>query len=140
MSWLASIFGSAAAAPIDAVGNILDKLFTSDEEKLTKKAIMQELALKPSLAQVELNKVAAQHRSIFVAGGRPFIMWVCGVSLALYFIPQYAIGSYLWLIMSLKAQHLMPYPVEPKGLFDLVLALLGLGLYRTAEKFGGRTK
>ena len=29
-----------------------------------------------SLAQVELNKIEAGHRSIFVAGWRPFIGWV----------------------------------------------------------------
>ena len=31
--------------------------------------------------QGEINKIEAQHRTIFVAGwGRPFVGWVCGVA------------------------------------------------------------
>ncbi|NQV36263.1 MAG: hypothetical protein HQ515_26460, partial [Phycisphaeraceae bacterium] len=37
------------------------------------------LKMAPSLAQIELNKIEAGHRSIFVAGWRPFIGWVCGL-------------------------------------------------------------
>ena len=29
--------------------------------------------------QIELNKIEAQHRSIFVAGWRPAIGWVCAI-------------------------------------------------------------
>ncbi len=36
--------------------------------------------------QAEINKIEAQHRTIFVAGWRPFIGWVCGVALAYNFI------------------------------------------------------
>jgi len=36
--------------------------------------------------QSEINKVEAQHRTIFVAGWRPFIGWVCGVALAYNFV------------------------------------------------------
>ncbi len=144
MSWLASIFGSnagaAIAAPIDAIGNAFDKIFTSDEERSKADFVLEKLRQRPSELQIELNKIEASHRSIFVAGWRPYIGWVCGVALALYFIPQYAIASYLWLTMSLNAGHIVPYPVDPKGLFELVLALLGLGTLRTIEKFGGKTK
>jgi hypothetical protein len=140
MNILASIFGGAAAAPIDAIGNIFDKLFTSDDERLDKKVLLTRLAQQPSMAQIELNKVEASHRSIFVAGWRPFIGWVCGISLAVYYIPQYLLASYLWVTMCLNAGHLVAYPVSPAGLLELVLALLGLGMLRTAEKFGGRTK
>ena len=36
MNFLDTLFGQAVASPIKAVGNILDKLFTSDEERLDK--------------------------------------------------------------------------------------------------------
>jgi len=144
MSWLASIFGSnlgaAIAQPLDVVRQIIDNVHTSKEEELTQEVLLQRLALQPSMMQAEMNKLAVQHRSIFVAGARPCILWVCAISLGLYFIPQYAIASYLWLTMSLNAGHIVAYPVDPKGLFELVLALLGLGTLRTIEKFGGRTK
>ncbi len=88
MSWFGELFSSSAAAPIEAVGNVLDGLFTSDEEKLDKQIIMARLAQQPSLAQIELNKVEAAHRSLFVAGWRPFIgvLLLAGFAALHYFI------------------------------------------------------
>ena len=65
MGVLDKLLGGAAAQPIEAVGNVLDKLFTSAEEKLDKQALLTKLAQQPHLAQIELNKVEAQHRSTF---------------------------------------------------------------------------
>jgi len=77
----------AGAVPaVEVIGNVIDQLFTSDEERLDKKAILAQLALNPGLAQVELNKAEATHRSVFVAGWRPAIGWVCGTGLALAFV------------------------------------------------------
>ena len=131
MGFLSNLFSSSAAAPITAVGNVLDALFTSDEEKLDKKIIMQRLAQQPALAQVELNKVEAQHRSLFVAGWRPFIGWVCGVGLTFMFL----INPILQWWSS------KPGPELPQDIIlELVLALLGLGALRTVEKLSGRAK
>lgn len=123
--------GEAVAAPVTAVGNVLDALFTSDEEKLDKKIVMQRLAQQPGLAQVELNKVEAQHRSLFVAGWRPFIGWVCGVGLLFMFLANPILQ---WL--SAK-----PGPELPEDIIlELVIALLGLGALRTFEKMKGKSK
>ena len=140
MGFLDKILGGAAAQPIEAVGNVLDKLFTSKDEKLTHDEVLLRLAQQPNLAQVELNKVEASHRSVFVAGWRPWIGWVCGISLFFYFVPQYVLASYLWAKMSLEIGELMPYPVGAEGLMELVIALLGLGALRTMEKSQGRAK
>ncbi|PAJ72055.1 hypothetical protein CJF42_23330, partial [Pseudoalteromonas sp. NBT06-2] len=78
MSWLRGIFSTQITEPIKAVGGILDEIFTSDEEELNLALIKQRLKQQPSLVQAEINKVQANHRSIFVAGARPFLMWVCG--------------------------------------------------------------
>ena len=83
---ISTVLGDSASKPIEAVGNVLDGLFTSDEERLDKKIILERLAQQPSLAQTEINKVEASHRSMFVAGARPFILWVCGVGLANAFL------------------------------------------------------
>lgn len=123
--------GEAVAAPITAIGNVLDKLFTSDDERLDKQALLTKLAQQPNLAQVELNKVEAQHRSTFVAGWRPFIGWVCGVGLTFMFL----INPILQWITS------KPGPALPEDIvLELVLALLGLGALRTVEKMNGRAK
>ena len=36
--------------------------------------------------QSEINKVEAQHRSVFVSGWRPFIGWVSGFAFAFHYI------------------------------------------------------
>jgi len=142
MGLLSKILGSGAAQPIEAVGNVLDKLFTSDEEKLDKKALLLKLAQEPSIAQIELNKVEASHRSTFVAGWRPYIGWVCGTSLAVFFIPQYVVATMVWIkiIAANGFMEVVPYPSTAEGLMELVMALLGLGLLRTSEKVVGRAK
>ena len=145
-SFLAGLFGAkeaveASAKPIEAVGNVLDKLFTSKEEKLNIEVIKQRLAQQPLVAQQEINKIEAQHKSIFVAGWRPSIGWVCSISLAFYFIPQFAMAAYLWTIQSYDQGVLLPYPnAGAESLFELVLALLGMASLRTFEKLKGVTK
>lgn len=131
MGFLSAIFGGAAAAPIEAIGNVFDGLFTSDEERLDKKIMMERLRQNPGLAQTEINKVEAAHRSIFVAGGRPFMIWVCGFGLAYAFIINPTIQ---WITG-------VPGPQLPTSvMMDLVIGILGLGALRTVEKLAGKTK
>jgi hypothetical protein len=133
--------GRTIATPIEAIGNVFDKLFTSDEEKAQAQAVLAKLAQRPGELQVELNKVEAQHSSIFVAGARPFIMWVCGVSLAFYYIPQFALAAVIWARMSWDLQTLVPYPVgQISGLMELTIAMLGLGALRSFDKVVGTSK
>jgi hypothetical protein len=49
--------GQAIASPVEAVGNVFDKLFTSDEEKLQAQAVLEKLRQHPGELQVELNKI-----------------------------------------------------------------------------------
>ena len=132
MGILGKLLGGSVAQPIEAVGNVLDKLFTSDDERLDKKLLLERLAQEPKIAQVELNKVEAQHRSVFVAGARPFIMWVCGFGLLFAFL----VNPILQWIMPEVGSPELPLDV----MMELVLAMLGLGALRTVEKLQGRAK
>jgi Holin of 3TMs, for gene-transfer release len=131
MNWFTRLFVAGAAQPIEAVGNVMDKLFTSDDEKLARAEVMARIQQAPQMVQAEINKIEAASRSVFVAGWRPFLGWVCGVGLANVFL----INPWLqWLTDQ-------PGPVMPVDVMtELVIALLGLGALRTAEKFGGRAK
>lgn len=100
----------------------------------------QELSKQANQANKEINLVEAQSDKLFVAGWRPFIGWVCGASLAVYFIPQFIVGTILWAKECFLLGIIRPYPITPEGLFNLVLALLGMAGLRTAEKFGGVNK
>lgn len=128
---LKNIFSSSVSEPIEAIGSVLDKLFTSDEEKLKAQAVIEKLRQHPAELQVALNKIEAQHRSLLVAGWRPFIGWVCGLGLA----NVYIINPWLQWICGVEGPQL---PLN--AMVELVIAMLGLGTLRTAEKFGGRTK
>ena len=123
--------GETVAAPINAVGNVLDALFTSDEEELTLENVKLRLLQQPGLAQVELNKVEAAHRSIFVAGWRPAIGWVCALGL----LNTFLMNPWIQWFTS-KAGPELPQDI----MLELVLALLGLGALRTVEKMNGRAK
>ena len=132
MGFLSKLVGIGdVAKPVEAVGNVLDKLFTSKEEKLTHKEVMARLGQEPSMAQIELNKVEAGHRTIFVAGWRPFIGWVCGLGLANTFL----INPWVQWITG-EAGPTLPQDI----MLELVLALLGLGALRTVDKIAGRAK
>lgn len=131
--------GAEIARPIDAIGNAIDKVFTSDEERLQAKAVIAKMELHQDELQVELNKVEAQGRS-WLNRWRGAIGWVCVVSLALFFIPQFTIGAYVWVNHYLTTGEIISYPVDAGGLFELVLGMLGIGALRTVEKLAGRTK
>ena len=74
------------------------------EDKDTKNKIAAELstlaerhAQELAKGQLEINKAEATHKSIFVAGWRPFIGWTCGVALCWHFV----IAPFTMFILSL---------------------------------------
>ena len=84
--------------------------------------------------QVEVNKVEAASSSIFVAGWRPFLGWVCGVAIAY----TYIIYPILLWALALNGYETNNVPkLETDALYQLVLAMLGLGTMRTFEKVKG---
>jgi len=127
---IASVLGLNPVKDVAEVAKALGGLFTSDDERLTHGEVMERIRQQPELAQVELNKIEAAHRSVFIAGWRPFIGWVCGVGLALHFI--------LFPIISLVVDEMPKLDVE--SLMKLVIAMLGLGGLRTYEKLKGVSK
>ena len=82
--------------------------------------------------QSEINKMEAQHRSIFVAGWRPFIGWICGVALFYNFIIRDVIA---WV-----SPMAMPPAIQMDQLITILLGMLGLGGLRTFEKIKDKTK
>ncbi len=136
LSFLAPLMAKPAE-PIEAVGNVLDALFTSDKERLGKQAILARIAQQPQLVQTEINRTEAGHKSLFVAGWRPFIGWVCGLSLLYNFIIRDLI---IW-VMSLSGSALAAPPALQLDVLTTILyALLGLGGLRTFEKLNRATR
>jgi hypothetical protein len=63
-----SIVGGGVVSAAEGVANIIDQFVETDDEKQAAEIIKAKMMMKPSLAQIELNKIEAGHRSIFVAG------------------------------------------------------------------------
>lgn len=61
MSWLSEIFSSSASAIVDSVGSAIDKLVTSDEEKLQLKNELIKIQLEATLkANQQANEAEGQ--------------------------------------------------------------------------------
>lgn len=126
--------------PITALGDLLDKLFTSDEEKLDKQAIIERLKQEPFLQQIEINKIEAQHRSVWVAGWRPYIGWICGTALAFVTLIDPMLSWYL----TIFHPEIEPFELSESRmsfLFNIMFAILGINIgARTFEKVKGVAK
>lgn len=138
-----------AAALIPILGPIVAQIFdrvipdkaAAEKAKAELTAQLTTAEIQGQLAQIDVNKEEAKHQSVFVAGWRPFIGWVCGVSLALYYIPLFVVGTALWVWACIQAGTLVPRPeMGIQEVLGLVASLLGLGVLRTVEKRSGVTR
>ena len=84
--------------------------------------------------QVEINAVEAKHPSIFVAGWRPSLGWVCSIAFLWHFIIQPILS---WILLLIKPDILLPPILDVGTLMPLVLGMLGLGGMRSYEKLKG---
>jgi len=83
--------------------------------------------------QTKINELEAQHRTVFVAGWRPFIGWVCGVALAYNFVVR---DLFIWAIKP----ETVPPALQMEHLMTVLLGMLGLGGLRTYEKIKDKVK
>lgn len=87
-----------------------------------------------AVGQLEINKVEAASSSIFVAGWRPFIGWICGISLA------YAglIEPLSRFLAQVVFHYVGAFPiVDTTVTLQVLLGLLGLGVLRSVDKKNG---
>ena len=84
-------------------------------------------------AQIAVNQVEASSASIWVAGWRPFVGWVCGAAFAYKFVLAPAIAFGLT-----AAGHPIELPVlDFTEMSTVLLGMLGIGALRTVEKVKG---
>ena len=90
-SFVTGLFGGGLAATVEAVGKTVGQFVTTDKERQAGELELYRAHTERSrveqaehLAQVAVNQQEAQHRSVFVAGWRPFVGWTCAVMLVLH--------------------------------------------------------
>tara|TARA_R110002153_G_scaffold81947_1_gene207234 strand:+ start:66 stop:449 length:384 start_codon:yes stop_codon:yes gene_type:complete len=115
---------------IAPVSGLLDKFI---EDKDQKNALAHEIstmaerhAQELAKGQLEVNKVEASHKSLFVSGWRPAIGWICGFALMYSTILAPILG--IWFTVP---------PVDSSLLTSVLMGMLGLGAMRTVEKTKG---
>ena len=121
-----SILGSL----LEPATKLLDKVI---EDKDQKNVLAHEIATmaerhaqKLAQGQLDVNKVEAAHKSLFVAGWRPAIGWVCAIGLFYNVILANIIG--IW--VDLPA-------IDTTLLVPVMMGMLGLGAMRSYEKVQG---
>jgi|TARA_R100001369_G_scaffold82324_1_gene113925 hypothetical protein len=115
---------------IGPVTGLLDKFI---EDKDQKNALAHDLATMAdnhaqelAKGQLAVNAVEAAHKSLFVAGWRPFVGWICGVGLL-----------YNVLISQILAIWFAVPTVDPSLLTPILMGMLGMGAMRSYEKTKG---
>lgn len=127
-------------------GGLLDHVLSfipNPEEKAKAQQAMQAALMQGFLdadkEQREINKTEAASASMFVAGWRPAVGWLCVVTLAYTWVLSPLIS---WVALMFNP-HMPPLPVlNHDESTTLLYAMLGIGAYRTLDKAipGGATQ
>ena len=121
---------SILSSLIEPATKLLDKVI---EDKDQKNALAHEIATMAerhaqelAKGQLDVNKVEAAHKSLFVAGWRPAIGWVCALGLFYNSIVVNILG--IWVDVP---------EVDTTLLVPVMMGMLGIGAMRTVEKVKG---
>jgi len=118
------------------LSEILDKFVADKDLKAKLNHELKTELHKANMAQIEVNKVEAAHRSVFVSGWRPFTGWSCAAALFYHFLLQ----PLLVFVFSLLGYQFQLPEFDMSSLMTILLGMLGLGGLRTYEKQKNLTK
>ena len=125
---------SIVSALIGPATSLLDKFIEDKDQKMIlahEISTMEERhAQELAKGQLEVNKVEAASKSMFVAGWRPFIGWVCGIGFLSNFIiiPMANFG------LALAEMSIVIPMIDTTQMMPVLMGMLGLGAMRTVEK------
>lgn len=132
----------------DIGGKVLDRLFPDPAQRaqaqlelarLEQEGAFKQLEtqLQADLAQANINAIEASSDNLFKSGWRPATGWVCVAGLLYEFLLRPLLP---WGLTVFGVADVPPMPTLESILFELVFALLGLGMYRSYEKKQGVTR
>ena len=119
---------------IIGIGEVADLAKTAINKIWPDKTEQEKAELSAALmvvqGQLQVNAAEAASSSVFVAGWRPFIGWVCGMACAWNWIglPLAKIG------LSMSGTVLAVAPADMSEMLPVLMGMLGLGALRTVEK------
>jgi hypothetical protein len=125
---------------IGPVTGLLDKFI---EDKDQKNALAHEIATMSerhaqelAKAQLEVNKVEAQHRSLFVSGWRPAVGWCCVFGM----MGNFMVIPFANFVLALLEIDVVVPLIDTATMMPVLMGMLGLGAMRTYEKKSGVSK
>ena len=124
-------------AALDIGGKLIDRLWPDQEKAAAAKLELIKLQQSGELAQItgqlEINKAEAAHSSVFVAGWRPGVGWVCVAACAWNWVGL-PVAKFA---LALAGTTLPVSPADLSEMLPVLIGLLGIGGYRTVEKIKG---
>lgn len=116
---------------------VVNKIFPdktqTEKDKLALEMQLATQEFNLAQGQVDINKVEAASSSVFVAGWRPFIGWICGIAFAANYI-------FVPIIIEPILRYFGQPDISPLAVGELtpiLIAMLGIGTLRTYEKVKG---
>jgi hypothetical protein len=130
-----SILGSIGLGQIvETVGKIADDLVTTDQERAAADLEAYKAESERMAGHVEINKIEASSSSLFVSGGRPFVVWVCAFALAYASV----IDPIARFVAKVGFGYDGEFPlIDTELTMQVLVGVLGLGAYRSFEKVRG---
>ena len=122
---------------VGPVTGLLDK-FIEDKDVKNKLAhdlstMAERHAQELAKGQLEVNKTEAAHKSLFVAGWRPAIGWICGLGMA----SNYLVIPIANFVLALTGSTILIPLLDTGEMMPVLMGMLGLGAMRTYEKKQG---
>lgn len=118
----------------DLIKSVADKIWPDPAERDQYLLKAQELDNQLLAGQMAINQAEAASSSLFVAGWRPAVGWVCAIAFGYHMVFQPAFTYFL-----AACGYSFPLPVfNVEMLSDTLYGLLGLGVMRTTEKMASK--
>ena len=114
----------------EGVRAVLDRILPDPAARAAAELELLRLQQAGGLAQLEVNKAEASSDSMFVAGWRPMVGWVCAAALA----GQFVVSPVAMWISAIVNHPFPPPPTLDGVLWELLFGMLGMGALRTVEK------
>jgi hypothetical protein len=132
MSWLSKLLGSGTKG----LGSLAKDIREAIKGKELDPNKQLDIAAKLAEVQTKINEAEATHRTVFVAGWRPFIGWVCGLGL-LYAV---FIEPLLRFVFTVNGWEIEFPHIDTTITMQVLFGMLGLVGARSYEKKNNLTK
>lgn len=124
-------------AALDLGSKIVDRVLPDKAANDAAKAQLAQMVTAGEIQQITgqltIDQTEAGSQSLFVAGWRPFVGWICGAGLGYEFILRPLLT---FLVGFWRPAYGAP-GLDMGTLLELLLALLGMGAMRTIDKING---